>query len=215
VLAVGIDVAEERKGLDLVALDTDRRVVASAGRLPVDETVALVLELAPVLVCIDCPSGWSRSGRSRPAERELARRGFPSFYTPTDPGEHPFYRWMRVGISLYRKLEPSYPLYRGSELEMKSVEVFPSAVADLLASRRRPKDLSKLRFRREVLCEQHVKMDALPNADRVDAALCALTGCMAVEGNFESVGGPSDGYIVMPRSGAREPPRTRAQVPPA
>ena len=28
-VAVGIDVAEERKGLDLVALDADRKVVAS------------------------------------------------------------------------------------------------------------------------------------------------------------------------------------------
>ena len=44
-VAVGVDVAEERKGLDLVALDQDRRIVASRGRLTVDQTAAVILEV--------------------------------------------------------------------------------------------------------------------------------------------------------------------------
>ena len=35
--SVGIDVAEERKGLDLVALDADRQVIASLGHATVAE----------------------------------------------------------------------------------------------------------------------------------------------------------------------------------
>ena len=53
-LAVGVDVAEAAKGLDLVALDGDGDIVESRGRLSVDEAVALILEeLRPAVVAID------------------------------------------------------------------------------------------------------------------------------------------------------------------
>jgi predicted nuclease with RNAse H fold len=198
VLAVGIDVAEERKGLDLVALDLDRQVVASAGRLTVTDAVRLTFELSPVLVCIDSPSQWSTTGRSRSAERELARRGMPVFFTPPDPGDHPFYRWMRVGIELYRSLESRYPLLQSTELEQISVEAFPAATARILAGAKRPSGESKIAFRRRVLAANGVKAELLPNADRVDAALAALTGVLAIAGTYETVGDPGEGVILLP-----------------
>jgi hypothetical protein len=98
--SVGIDVAETRKGLDLVALDSRRLIVASYGRLSVDDVVQAVLALRPTVVCIDSPSGWSRSGRSRLAERQLAQLGIQSYRTGPDPGDHPFYGWIRVGLQI-------------------------------------------------------------------------------------------------------------------
>jgi predicted nuclease with RNAse H fold len=81
-IVVGIDVAEERKGLDLVALDRDRRVIASAGHLTVEDVRRLVLEeLRPDMVCIDSPSSWSISGKSRGSERELRKLGITAFST--------------------------------------------------------------------------------------------------------------------------------------
>jgi Protein of unknown function (DUF429) len=71
--SIGIDVAESRKGLDLVALDRERLIAAAESRLTVDEVVGTVVSLRPAVACIDSPSGWSRSGRSRLAERQLAR----------------------------------------------------------------------------------------------------------------------------------------------
>jgi hypothetical protein len=51
-VALGIDVTEERKGLELVALDADRRLVASAGHLGVADVARIVLdELRPDVVC--------------------------------------------------------------------------------------------------------------------------------------------------------------------
>lgn len=175
-LAVGIDVAEERKGLDLVALDCERQVVASAGRLSVKEAVNLTIEMSPLLVCIDSPSQWSTSGRSRSSERELARSGMPVFFTPPDPGHHPFYRWIRVGISLYRSLDGSYPVLSSDALHQKSVEVFPAATAKVLAGGARRCGESKTAFRRRVLAANGVETETLPNADRVDAALHADRG---------------------------------------
>jgi hypothetical protein len=55
VLAVGVDVAEERKGLDLIALDGGGRIVASLDRATVAWTVGVIRELCADVVCIDSP----------------------------------------------------------------------------------------------------------------------------------------------------------------
>lgn len=198
-LAVGVDIAEPRKGLDLVALDTQRQVVASRGGLSVIDTSYMILEeLRPAIVCIDSPSGWALTGRSRLAERELARRGIQAYATPQDPGDHPFYRWMREGISLYCQLESVYPLFRGSDPSGTAAEVFPNASAVLLAGRRRRPEESKAAFRRLVLRQSGVDDLALPTTDRVDAALGALTGVLAIEEQWQLAGDSAEGVILLP-----------------
>jgi predicted nuclease with RNAse H fold len=198
-IVVGIDVAEERKGLDLVALDGRRTIVASAGRLTVSQVVELVLgDLGPDLVCIDSPSGWSHTGRSRRSELELRTLGITAFSTPSDPGDHPFYRWMRVGFSIYRALSPTYGLCDGSTLPGTAVEVFPEATAVLLTGRLRDKDESKRVFRGQVLSDHGVAMDGLPTVDRIDAALAALTGVLALEGSASFLGDPAEGVVLVP-----------------
>jgi predicted nuclease with RNAse H fold len=199
VIAVGVDVAEERKGLDLVALDADRRVVASRGRLTVDEVAGLVLDdLRPDIVCIDSPSGWSRSGRSRQAERDLARLRISAYATGADPGDHSFYRWMRVGFLVFEAVADRFPRFRGDDPRGRAAEVFPNASAVYLAARPKEKKESKLRFRREVLRARGVAEATLPGIDRVDAALAALTGLLALEGEWCSVGDPDEGVILLP-----------------
>ncbi len=155
-IAVGVDVAEARKGLDLVALDSGRQVVLSRGGLTVDQVAGVVLqELGPDIVCVDSPSGWSRSGKSRRAERELARLRISAFATGPDPGDHSFYRWMRVGFSIFDAVANRYPLFRGR----------------------------------------------LPGIDRIDAALAALTGLIALEGTWSCVGDPDEGVVLLPPLG--------------
>jgi predicted nuclease with RNAse H fold len=197
-MAVGIDVAEARKGLDLVALDGDRRIVASRGRLSVDEVVEMVLCLRPAVVCIDSPSGWSRSGNSRLAERQLAAVGIRSYRIGPDPGDHPFYRWVRVGIEIYDQLSEDYPLYRGGGVAGTAVEVFPHATGSLLAGGLPATRRHKFELRRAVLREHRVQDHELPTADRVDATLGALTGLIALEGGHSAVGDPDEGLILLP-----------------
>jgi predicted nuclease with RNAse H fold len=198
-LSVGIDVAEEGKGLDLVALDQDRTVVSNFGRLSVHEAAVMVLRsIRPEIVCIDAPSGWALSGKSREGERQLAQLGISSFATGPDPGDHSFYQWVRVGFSVYEQLNSRYPVYRGGEPKGTSAEVFPYASSVLLAGRDRRPDEPKGVFRRQVLQDAGVATAALPTIDRVDAALCALTGVLALEGTWSALGAPAEGLILLP-----------------
>jgi len=214
---VGVDVAEERKGLDLVALDEHRGVVASGGRLTVDQVAALILEeIRPDLVCIDSPSGWAHSGKSRRSEVALRALGITAFSTPTDPGDHPFYRWMRVGFSLYGALAPTYGVGDGSTVARTAYEVFPEATAVLLTGRLRSADETKREFRGNVLQRHGVDLDRLPTVDRIDAALAALTGSLAREGVASFLGDPGEGVVLIP---VTTPPtarlrRGRTQSPP-
>lgn len=199
-VAIGIDVAEERKGLDVVVISRDRRIVVSKGKATVADVAALVTELRPDVVCIDSPSGWSSSGRSRAAERELRKLGITAFPTPPDPGDHAFYRWMRVGFSLYAGLAGSHDLFTGGILVGTAAEVFPEASAVLLAGRLRSAHDTKLQFRGRVLEEHGIETASLPTVDRIDAALGALTGLLALEGRRSIVGDPAEGVILLPVS---------------
>jgi predicted nuclease with RNAse H fold len=176
-------------------------VVLSRGRLAVGEAVSIATELRPAVVCVDSPSGWSTSGRSRLAERELARIGIQSYRTGQDPGDHPFYRWMRVGFEIFRCLSTIYPLYRGGKIAGSAAEVFPHATACLLAGELRPRAVPKVAFRRTVLRQGGVPEHRLETPDRVDAALGALTGLIALEGGHCAVGDPDEGVILLPVAG--------------
>jgi predicted nuclease with RNAse H fold len=200
-VALGVDVAEETKGLDIVVLDADREVLASAGGLSVAELARIVLEeIRPDVVCIDSPPGWSSSGKSRAGERALAALGISAFYTGADPGPHRFYRWMRVGFSVYDSIAPSYQLFREGSPMTCAAEVFPEASAVLLAGRLRSVEETKVSFRRRVLRLEGVDESGLSSIDRVDAALAALTGVRALEGTFSCLGDPAEGVIIVPVS---------------
>lgn len=169
-----------------------------ASRLTVAEAVSITLALEPAIVCIDSPSGWSTSGRSRRAERELARVKIQSYRTGPDPGAHPFYRWMRVGFEIFERLSPAYPLYRGGDAVGTAAEVFPHATACLLAGRLRDRTTPKRTFRRATLDRAGVSDGGLTTADQVDAALAALTGLIALDGGHCAVGDPNEGVILLP-----------------
>jgi predicted nuclease with RNAse H fold len=198
VLSIGIDVAEERKGLDVVALGTDRRVERVLSRATVADVVAMTHELSPGVVCIDSPPAWAADGKSRAGERELRRLGITAFSTPTDPGDHAFYRWMRVGFSIFDAIAGDYPRFRGDAVSGTAAEVFPEATAVLLAGRLRSVDESKIRFRRDVLDRHGVDTSGLRRVDAVDAALAALTGVLALAGESSFVGDPAEGVILLP-----------------
>jgi predicted nuclease with RNAse H fold len=214
VISVGVDVAEARKGLDLVALDAERHVVASHRRLTVEQVAGLVLdELRPDIVCIDSPSGWSHSGRSRQSERELARLRMSAFATGADPGDHRFYQWMRVGFLVFSAVAERYPLFRGDNPSGRAAEVFPNASAMFLAGRPRSGRESKLQFRRQVLRARGVDDGLLSGIDQVDAALAALTGLVALEGEWSSVGDPDEGVILLPARVIVPPAPVRSPTP--
>jgi predicted nuclease with RNAse H fold len=196
-VSVGVDIAEARKGLDVVALDDQRAVIDRIARASVADVVEAIVRIAPDVVCIDSPPAWAQSGKSRTAERALRPLGITAFSTPTDPGDHPFYRWMRVGFDVFNNIEDRYPNYRNGPIRNTALEVFPEASATLLTGTLCPKG-QKIPFRRAVLRAHDIDDTLLPSIDAVDAALAALTGLRALEGHFTAIGDPAEGVIVVP-----------------
>jgi hypothetical protein len=120
-----------------------------------------------------------------------------AYATPSNPGDHPFYAWMAVGFSAYAAVAGEYPLLREGGVFRRAAEVFPHASAVLLAGRLRGGE-AKLAFRSSVLRDHGVDATALDTQDRVDAALGALTGIRALEGDDTAIGEASDGLLVLP-----------------
>ncbi|WP_221042604.1 DUF429 domain-containing protein [Mycobacterium senriense] len=149
-VSVGVDIAEPRKGLDLVALDDRRAIVERIARASVTDVVAAIVRIAPDVVGIDSPPAWARSGKCRTAERALRPLGITAFCTPTDPGAHAFYRWMRAGFAVFDAIADRYPSYRNGPIRSRALEVFPEASATLLTGTLCPKG-QKIPFRRAVL----------------------------------------------------------------
>jgi predicted nuclease with RNAse H fold len=199
-VSVGIDVAEARRGLDLVVLDAERQVLACYAHLSIEAAAELVLhEFRPTVVCIDSPAQWSQAGSNREAERVLRRLGINAFQTPLEERAGRFHDWMRVGFAMYEALSPAYPRYRGGAVIETAAEYFPHASAVALAGRiGQFKD--KLAFRHRVLEENGVRTSSLRTLDQVDAALGALTGRIALDGGHCWVGDADEGPLLLPVS---------------
>ena len=215
VRVIGVDVAEQRKGLDLVALDDQRRIVERRTKATVDDVTTMVTAVRPEAVCIDSPPAWSLNGNSRCGAQPRVLPGITAFLTPTDPGDHPFYRWMRAGFAIFDAIADAYPRYRSGAVLQTALEVFPEATAVVLAGERRPSAESKVVVRRRVLAAHGVDAGALPSLDAVDAALAALTGLIALDGHFVGVGAPEEGVVVLPTSTLPSTPfRVATPLPP-
>jgi predicted nuclease with RNAse H fold len=196
---MGVDVSVARD-LDVVVLDQSRRVVRARARQSLLHLESALRELEPDIVAIDSPPAWATAGRSRPLERELARLGISMYATPQDPGDHPFYRWMRVGFEVFAAAgRLGYPLYRGGAVVQRhAVEVFPHASAVTLRGRLPPGGGRKSTWRRAALREAGVEDSLLGTVHQLDAALAALTGLRCLQGRFCFVGVQGDSVLALP-----------------
>ncbi len=199
-IVIGVDVGGPKKGFHAVALRGAHFLSSLATREPI-EVAAWCRRLGASAVGIDGPCSWSRTGRARRCERELAEKGIFTFATPgRSKGErHPFYRWMRRGMELYSRLQPHYTLFDGKPSPSGPIcfETFPHAVACVLAGRLLSAG-QKRRDRLHVLRAAGLPVDVLSNIDMVDAALCALTARYVLAGRFASYGDVKEGFIVVP-----------------
>lgn len=206
-LSLGIDVGELRNGLHLVLLDEQLKCTEVVRVHQVNRAVDFCRAHKPAIVAIDSPPAWGLQGNSRLAERQLRERGIQSFLTPNKNNivkhENPFYGWMRVGFSMFDQLDPLFPRYRADDPKGKAIEVFPNASAIYIANLLRPKTVSVVKWRRQVLAASGVEVERLTNLDFVDAGLAALTGLFALKGDYTPFGDPDEGVIVVPRKSSK------------
>lgn len=198
--SLGIDVGVG-KGLDVVLLDERLVPLHVASRVRVRDVTRLIGELRPDVIAIDSPPRWAASGRSRRTERELAALNISSFNTPSEAHGtgNRFFAWMEVGFEVFAQAAAAgFPAYAAGNPRGQALEVFPHATAVVLAGCLAPKGARKHVWRTAVLRAQGVRTDELASADRVDAALAALTGLYALEGKRFAPGDPREGVIVVP-----------------
>lgn len=198
--ALGIDVGVG-KGLDLVLLDERLTPLRVASKVGLERLGSLLDELQPDVVAIDAPPAWAPQGRSRLTERLLAEVNLHAFNTPSS--EHgagnAFYAWMETGFRVFEVAAGhGYPRFQAGDPRGKAMEVFPHASAAVLAGCLPPKGARKKAWRERVLRAHDVVTHELTTADRVDAALCALTGLLALQGQRFAPGDPKEGVIVLP-----------------
>lgn len=213
--SLGIDVAE-RRGLDLVLLDGSRAPTFVRGGVPPEELARWVAELAPAVIAVDAPSQWGVRGGSRLCEQHLRRVAIQSYGTPSGLAgrDHKFNAWMKTGLRVYEILRDlGYPTFHGGAVHGTTLEVFPHATSVILAGSLPPAGTSRSarrEWRAGVLEAAGVAAAGLSSNDSVDAALAALTGLLALQGEFTALGGPEDGYLVVPANLAEEPYRPSA-----
>lgn len=197
--SLGVDVSEKR-GLDLVLLDESLHPRVQGG-VTLEKLAELLREWKPDTIAIDSPPAWGKSGGSRQAEAALRRLGIQSYGTPSDPKkqEHRFFGWMKTGMAAFAVCEKEgYPRHRGGPVRGKAFEVFPHATSVVLSGGLPPGGASKKEWRTAVLRARGVELTRLTSIDLIDAALAALTGLLALRGEFTALGDPDEGAIVVP-----------------
>jgi predicted nuclease with RNAse H fold len=197
---VGIDVGGESKGFHAVALLDGVFVDKKTDR---DPTVIVdwCLHHRARTVGVDAPCKWSRAGSSRLAERALAKQGIFCFATPPRDRafNRSFYKWVFNGERLYCLLDAHYHLFDGNKTgERIFFETFPHAIACCLAGQVVPAK-PKSTVRREVLRSRGYDPSSLSNTDFIDAALCAVAADEFRNGNYQTYGDLSEGFIVLPK----------------
>ncbi len=197
--ALGVDVSLSR-GLDVVGLDGALKLVFRPLKTSLTELAAVIADVRPEVIAIDSPPAWSCGGRSRLIERQLMGVGIQVFSTPADPGDHSFYRWMKIGFEVFTLVAGlGYPVYKpGRKLGRCAIEVFPHASGVVLRGKLPRRGLGKRVWRREVLDISGVDTRPLRSPDYLDAALAAMTGIHFARGEFCVVGDPDEAVLVLP-----------------
>jgi predicted nuclease with RNAse H fold len=212
ITTVGIDVGGERKGFHAVAL-TGGSYSSHRSTKSVPELTRWCREVVRArVIAVDAPCQWSKDGHSRPAERELMKKGIWCFSTPTrataverkrqhalgNASDH--FGWMLRGAELFRALDDEFPLCRKLPTAGQKCcfETYPHAITWHL--RGGNADARQKRKQRRALLEQAgIDLAELTNIDLMDAALCALTAYHAASGEeCASFGEPNTGLIIVP-----------------
>jgi predicted nuclease with RNAse H fold len=222
---MGIDVSLNR-GLDVVVMAADRTIAWARAGVEPEEVEGLLRECEPGVVGIDSPPGpgTEPGKRTRQGERQLRALGVNVFSTPSDHDRYaiPFYDWVRVGARTFEAAaRAGYSQQElADEVEHRALEVFPHATDVFLRGCLPPASVrqrmaSKRAWRLETLHRAGVDPTGLcvnrngdPTLDSVDAALAALTGLIALEGDCTSLGFDGE-WIVIP--GTTDDPLQRCE----
>ena len=181
-IVVGVDLAGSPKRWSGVCW-MDNRYRCGVGRVKADEDILGFVEWVEAgLVSIDAPLSIPRSGGGyRRCDKEALGMGIPLLSLSLKPMRMLAERGVRLAEDLRS---------RG----YKVIEVYPSgSLIALRIPRRNPMLVEGLR-RLGVRC-----LTGTETKDEVDAAVCALTGWLYLQGRCLELGDPSEGILILPK----------------
>ncbi len=187
VTVAGINVGGTKKGFHLVILRGGELLHVAAHTDPA-ELHRLCTAFDARVIGIDAPCRWGSETNGRSAERELARERISCFSTPTqaraEASTSGFYEWMFNGLRVYRAFEATHPVRdrRAHEEARECIETFPHAIACALLGRDAVSAKLKRVQHRALLERLGLYVARLTSIDTLDAALCAYTARLYVEG---------------------------------
>jgi predicted nuclease with RNAse H fold len=115
---MGIDVSLVRR-LDVVVLSEGGLIEYGPMKADTAELSRVLRDAKPDVVAIDSPPQWGKNGKSRLIETHLRKLGINVYSCPEDPGNHPFYRWMREGFRVFEAVAAEgFSLYCGRRTEV-------------------------------------------------------------------------------------------------
>ena len=243
---IGVDTTAAHKAFTYAVLDRSLRVAALAeGEL--DEVVDFICRQEATIIAINAPSHLN-SGRVRSAaeqeaagrhqvrgadlrvvEQELRGRGIMVSGTPAR--ESSCAAWMRLGLSLYRRLgEAGFKSYPAEDCPQQLLETHPHAAFCALIGRiplSKPSLEGRLQ-RQLALFERGVRLhdpmdffeeitrhkllngllpsEVLYTPEQLDALVAAYTAWVAAEktSQLSRLGGDEEGYIYLPVANLKE-----------
>lgn len=163
------------------------------------ELISETLKFDPVLISMDSPltlpkgrisvydddPGRHLYGINRECERMMAKRGIRSY--------PPLIRSMQKltlrGMLLAKE-------FRALGIEV--IESFPGGAQDILGFARKQKDLIVLINALSDLGIQGSFESAKVSHDEIDALTSALVGCFYLSGQYDALGNPEEGYLILP-----------------
>ncbi|MFS8974564.1 DUF429 domain-containing protein [Cupriavidus necator] len=202
-IVAGVDIGGARKGCHLVIL-RGRDVVCVVNSSNPEDLYQQCLRHEVAAVGIDSPCQWGLEGAGRLAEKELARERISCFSTPTQEralvSTSGFYGWIFNGERVFQTFAPRYPLltekrYYGARV---TFETFPHAITCSLLGKEVASAKLKRVQRRKLLEDAGIDTRSLTSIDAVDAALCALTAQLLLQGKTRTYGDVGGGYIFVP-----------------
>jgi predicted nuclease with RNAse H fold len=203
----GIDIGGRRKGNNLVIL-RGAQIVCNVRKETPEQMLEKCIRFDVAAVGVDAPCQWRTGEAGRQAERALAQQRIALFSTPTRElalaSKSGFYEWMFSGERIYEVFVPHFPLYTnaGKTLGRVCFETFPHAITCALLKNEAASAKRKRTQRRQVLEEAGIRTLSLRSVDEVDAALCALTANLLLDGRVAAHGDECGGFIVVPASRA-------------
>jgi predicted nuclease with RNAse H fold len=198
----GIDIGAERKGCHLVVL-RDKTVIARYRKKKPEELALLCAEHKVIAVGIDAPCKWRVGENARQAERDMLKDGIRSFSTPTEADAKAstsgFYDWMFMGTHVYKALASTHALLENPKYINGKVcfETFPHAITHAFLNTKASAKL-KNKQRKDLLEACGIDTSSLQSVDERDAALCALTAQLLLQGETRTFGDSIGGYIHVP-----------------